>query len=139
MFADGFFPHESCYTFGSSETIESYYALATGGTFCPCGSFVSLFCFVELPVLSQQFLLDCTNNSEHCGGTGGCGGGTARQVVETVIKLGGIPQEYTYPYMSYFGVAQTCVNDPSKQSKVTRLSFSVFCQSFFFFFFFFRF
>ena len=76
----------SCWTFGSSETIESYWALATG----------------DLPVLSQQFILDCTANPNSCGGTGGCGGATATLAIQTVVNNGGIPQEWTYPYQSYF-------------------------------------
>merc|ERR1711991_889580 len=82
----------SCWTFGSTETVESYWALATG----------------ELPVLSQQFILDCTTNPDDCGGTGGCQGATAKLAIDTIRQRGGIPQVWTYPYMSYFGQAQQC-------------------------------
>ena len=44
-------------SFATAESVESYYALKTG----------------ELPVLSEQTILDCTNNTQDCGGTGGCG------------------------------------------------------------------
>ncbi len=87
----------SCWTFGSTETVESYWALATG----------------QLPVLSQQFILDCTPNSQDCGGTGGCQGGTATLAINTIAKNGGIPQEWTYSYRSYFGAAYQCQNASS--------------------------
>jgi cathepsin L len=82
------------WTFGSTETVESYWALATG----------------QLPVLSQQFILDCTANSKDCGGTGGCQGGTATLAINTIVQNGGIPQEWTYSYKSYFGATQQCMN-----------------------------
>ncbi len=87
----------SCWTFGSTETVESYWALATG----------------DLPVLSQQFILDCTANSDDCGGTGGCQGGTATLAIDTIVRNGGIPQEWTYSYKSYFGAAFQCQNASS--------------------------
>jgi len=45
----------SCWTFGTAESIESYWALATQ----------------QLNVLSEQQILDCTPNPNQCGGTGG--------------------------------------------------------------------
>jgi len=77
----------SCWTFGTAETIESYWALAKG----------------QLPVLSEQQILDCTPNPDQCGGTGGCGGGTAEIAMTQIIKQGGLSSEWTYPYRSYFG------------------------------------
>ncbi len=87
----------SCWTFGSTETVESYWALATG----------------QLPVLSQQFILDCTPNPKDCGGTGGCEGATATLAIGTIIRNGGIPQEWTYPYQSYFGTDFTVCKNTS--------------------------
>eukprot|EP01087_Luapelamoeba_hula_P007912 TRINITY_DN194_c0_g1_i1.p1 TRINITY_DN194_c0_g1~~TRINITY_DN194_c0_g1_i1.p1 ORF type:complete len:371 (+),score=70.69 TRINITY_DN194_c0_g1_i1:42-1154(+) len=78
----------SCWTFGTAETIESYWALAKD----------------QLPVLSEQQILDCTPNPNQCGGTGGCGGGTAELAMTQIIKMGGLSSEWTYPYRSYWGV-----------------------------------
>jgi len=44
----------SCWTFSAAETLESHWALATG----------------QLPTLSEQHILDCVPNPDHCGGTG---------------------------------------------------------------------
>ncbi len=49
----------SCWTFGTTETVEAYWAMKTG----------------NLQELSEQFVLDCTANPNDCGGTGGCGVG----------------------------------------------------------------
>eukprot|EP01087_Luapelamoeba_hula_P024802 TRINITY_DN956_c0_g1_i1.p2 TRINITY_DN956_c0_g1~~TRINITY_DN956_c0_g1_i1.p2 ORF type:complete len:385 (+),score=54.65 TRINITY_DN956_c0_g1_i1:45-1199(+) len=77
----------SCWTFGTAETIESHWALATD----------------NLPVLSEQQILDCTGNPQKCGGTGGCGGGTGEIAMAQIIKQGGLSSEWTYPYESYWG------------------------------------
>jgi len=77
----------SCWTFATSETIESSWALATG----------------QPPILSEQQILDCTPNPNQCGGTGGCGGGTAELAMAQIIKSGGLSSEWTYPYRSYWG------------------------------------
>jgi cathepsin L len=85
----------SCWAFAAAETVESYYALAstTNG---------------NLAVLSEQQILDCTSNPNHCGGTGGCGGATVELAYQQLVKQGGLSSEWTYPYMSYFGEAFTC-------------------------------
>jgi len=77
----------SCWTFGTAATIESFHALKTG----------------ELAEQSVQQILDCTPNPKHCGGTGGCGGGTPELAYDQIIKDGGLSSEWTYPYVSYFG------------------------------------
>jgi len=84
----------SCWTFGTAETIESYYAMATG----------------ELHVFSEQQILDCTPNPNDCGGTGGCGGGITDIAYEKIIEIGGLASEWTYPYTSYFAQAFKCKN-----------------------------
>lgn len=86
----------SCWTFASTETIESHWALKTG----------------MLMELSEQFILDCTPNPEECGGTGGCGGGTAELAYARLKELGGIPTEWEYPYVSILGNASTCHGIP---------------------------
>jgi cathepsin L len=87
--------HAHCYfALGalSAETIESHWYLKTG----------------ELQELSEQFILDCTPNPHACGGTGGCSGGTAALAYARLKALGGIPSEWTYPYMSILGKNGTC-------------------------------
>jgi len=83
----------SCWTFGSTETLESYWAMATNG---------------RLMDLSEQQVLDCVPNPNDCGGTGGCGGGTAELAYAQLVKMGGIASEWTYPYQSYFAAAFQC-------------------------------
>eukprot|EP00658_Telonema_sp_P-2_P008588 TRINITY_DN13246_c0_g1_i3.p1 TRINITY_DN13246_c0_g1~~TRINITY_DN13246_c0_g1_i3.p1 ORF type:complete len:250 (-),score=36.27 TRINITY_DN13246_c0_g1_i3:118-867(-) len=83
----------SCWTFASAETLESHWAIQTG----------------KLEELSEQFILDCTPNPHQCGGTGGCGGGTAELAYERLAAIGGIPSEWTYPYISGLDTRnQTC-------------------------------
>lgn len=83
----------SCWAFATAETIESHWAINTG----------------ELQELSEQFILDCTPNPNHCGGNGGCEGGTGELALARLIELGGIPSEWTYPYLSGGnGTASVC-------------------------------
>jgi len=82
----------SCWTFATAELTESYWALSTG----------------ELSVLSEQQILDCTPNPQHCGGTGGCDGGTAELAWDRISAMGGLSSEWTYPYQSYLGTAYQC-------------------------------
>jgi len=83
----------SCWSFASAETLESHWAIATG----------------ELANLSEQQILDCTENPQECGGTGGCGGGTTEVAYTTIInKQGGLSSQWTYPYNSYNGDNFVC-------------------------------
>ena len=82
----------SCWSFASAEAVESRWFLKTG----------------ELQELSEQFILDCTPNPHDCGGSGGCGGGTAKLAYERLAALGGLPSEWTYPYLSVDGSAGSC-------------------------------
>ena len=65
----------SCWAFASTESLESHWALKTG----------------HLQDLAPQFILDCTPNPDKCGGTGGCGGGTAALAYTRLQHLGGQP------------------------------------------------
>jgi len=85
----------SCWSFASAETIESLYAIATG----------------QLVELSEQNILDCTPNPQHCGGSGGCEGATAELAFDMVAKHG-IASEWTYPYTSYGGKDFKCNPSP---------------------------
>ena len=62
----------SCWSFGTAETVESHWAIATG----------------HLTQLSEQQILDCTPNTNDCGGTGGCQGGTPEIAYDKIIELG---------------------------------------------------
>lgn len=100
----------SCWTFGSTEAMESHFALLTG----------------QLPTLSEQMMLE-TPNPDQCGGTGGCGGGTAPLAYSWIVSgfKGGLASEWTYPYASYFGQNCTlknsaCVRHCARLSSVSR-------------------
>merc|ERR1711974_591286 len=77
----------SCWTFGTTETIESHWAMQTG----------------LLTDLSEQQSLDCVKNTNDCGGTGGCEGGIPEIIYEQLKTMGGLTTEWMYPYRSYFG------------------------------------
>lgn len=82
----------SCYSFSAAQSVESYYALATG----------------KLETLSEQQILDCSPDPKHCGGFGGCGGSTEENAFKHIIRMGGLSAEWTYPYVSYFGQNFEC-------------------------------
>jgi cathepsin L len=95
----------SCWTFATAEVTESYWAMATG----------------KLHVLSEQQILDCTPNPNHCGGTGGCEGGTAELAWARITVMGGLSSEWTYPYVSYYGTDFSCkMNQVTPVAKVSK-------------------
>jgi len=96
----------SCWSFATAEVVESYYAMLTG----------------DLSDLSEQQILDCTPNPDECGGTGGCGGGTAELAFARIMELGGLSSEWVYPYVSYFGASQTCKFNPSNTPPFANIS-----------------
>ena len=57
---------------------------------------------------SVQFILDCVANIYDCGGAGGCMGGTAALAFEGLAARGGVPSEWTYPYISGTGTNASC-------------------------------
>jgi len=77
----------SCWSFAAAETVESHWALAKG----------------QLWDLSEQQILDCTSNPQHCGGSGGCSGGTSEVAFASIVSAGGLSSEWTYPYESHGG------------------------------------
>ncbi|CUF20208.1 cysteine peptidase, putative [Bodo saltans] len=83
----------SCWAHAATESIETHYALATG----------------QLYTLSQQQVTSCTNNTQQCGGTGGCYGATAQIGWEYVQNSTGITEEWMYGYTSYFGDSGMCL------------------------------
>ena len=71
----------SCWAFGSTETIESHFALNTG----------------HLVNLSPQQLVSCSANPKKCGGYGGCSGSIADLAYQYVMQ-NGMAEEYSYGY-----------------------------------------
>eukprot|EP00759_Apiculatamorpha_spiralis_P030781 PhF_6_TR32383/c0_g1_i1/m.48028/K01365/CTSL; cathepsin L len=90
----------SCWTFASSETIESRWAVSTG----------------LMSDVSAQQIASCTSNPQDCGGSGGCEGGIAEVAFESVINNGGIASEWTYPYVSYDGTDYPCKYGPTNKT-----------------------
>lgn len=72
----------SCWTFSSSETIESHVAIKTGKLF----------------VLSEQQIVSCAANPSQCGGTGGCEGATQEVAFNYTRDHVGLSLETSYPY-----------------------------------------
>ena len=83
----------SCWAHGSTENIETYYAIATG----------------QMYALSQQEITACAPNPDDCGGTGGCGGSIAELAFD-YVKHHGMAQEWSNPYTAYFGTTGNCTN-----------------------------
>lgn len=75
----------SCFTFGSTGSIEGAYAIKYG----------------KLISLSEQQLVDCTWDDAL--GVAGCNGGFASVVLQWVINNGGIATEASYPYLMQDG------------------------------------
>jgi len=69
--------------------------------------------------MSEQNVLDCTPNPHHCGGTGGCEGGTVELAYDQV-KQNGIATEKAYPYLSgNTGRDYACKNTIPKVANIT--------------------
>ena len=96
----------SCWAHGSTETMESMWAISTG----------------ELFVLSQQEITACAPNVNECGGTGGCMGSTAELAYE-YAALHGLTQEWNYPYTAYNGTTGQCKPNAGK-SEITVTSYT---------------
>jgi len=86
----------SCFAFAAAAMLEDYLYLSSGLKYD----------------LSPQMAASCTPNPEHCGGSGGCSGGTAEIVFDHLANGGGqMSQEYMYGYRSYFGDDFACEID----------------------------
>lgn len=79
----------SCWAFSTAETMESAVAIASG----------------KLMTFSEQQLVDCAPNPQHCGGTGGCSG-SVQEVAMNYSKKAGITTEASYPYTAQTGQCQ---------------------------------
>lgn len=89
----------SCWAFASTAVLESHIALQTGTLF----------------ELSEQELVSCAPNPQHCGGYGGCTGSTAEIAYNFVAKHG-IVQEWNFGYDSFHGQAVNCSLTPGPSS-----------------------
>jgi len=93
----------SCWAFGTTATVESHAAIATG----------------TLETLSTQQLVSCAPNPLHCGGVGGCEG-SIPEVAYNYIQLYGMTSEWMYSYSSYHGETGQCsFNGTTTASVVT--------------------
>lgn len=86
----------SCWAFSATETLESAVALSGGG---------------ELFNASTQEFVSCVRNKRECGGTGGCGGATARLAFDWAVS-NGITPEGLYPYTQTTGTCETAKLEP---------------------------
>ncbi|CAE7600552.1 RD21A [Symbiodinium pilosum] len=71
----------SCWAFSATETVESHYAIQSG----------------KLLTLAPQTYVDCVENPQECGGTGGCEGATMELAFNLTITKG-IALETSMPY-----------------------------------------
>jgi len=85
----------SCWAFAATATLESHIAKETGLLFD----------------LSPEQIASCSENPNHCGGTGGCEGATAEIAFEYAAQSSGLFQEFQYPYTSYYGQDENCKTD----------------------------
>ena len=84
----------SCWAFATIATLESHVAIQTG----------------KLLAMSEQQLVDCVQNPQHCGGTGGCEGATEELGFDYVHKAGGIIARDNYKYTAVDGTCKDTKN-----------------------------
>jgi len=82
----------SCWAFAATECVESHYNIASG----------------EQALLAPQYYVNCVQNPDGCGGTGGCEGAIAELAFNLTAKVG-IPLEKDLPYR---GRDATCGSYP---------------------------
>jgi cathepsin L len=87
----------SCWAFSATETLESHVAIASG----------------KLLTLSEQQVVSCSPNPDHCGGTGGCKGST-QPLAFNYTMTAGATTEADYPYKSKLGINPKCKPDMIK-------------------------
>ena len=64
----------SCWSFASTAVVESHYSIASGDN----APFISL---------SEQNMLQCSPNPDHCGGSGGCDGSTVELALNYIADV----------------------------------------------------
>lgn len=80
----------SCWAFSTTSVFESHIAIQTGKLFN----------------LAEQQLVDCVQNPNHCGGTGGCEGATQELGFDYYHTIGGAIENANYRYTARDGTCQ---------------------------------
>jgi cathepsin L len=98
----------SCWAFSTTESIESIVAIGLN---------------ITAPVLSPQQVVSCTQNPDHCGGTGGCNGATAELGIGYVSD-NGICYNSDWPYTATTGTCNPAQHNPPvyKVAGVTQMT-----------------
>lgn len=83
----------ACWAIASIGALEMHLEIATG----------------TATELSWEQLVDCVQNQQHCGGSGGCHGATPQQAFE-YVKVHGVvgAGEYVEPSVAFLGQSGTC-------------------------------
>jgi len=79
----------------------------------------------EVPSLSSQAITSCTDNSRHCGGTGGCHGATAELAYDMIMQRGGLPFAVEWPYASGTGAEPACRGEVFATSLIGIQSYTI--------------
>ena len=87
-----------CWAQAATESMESMEAIVNGNLF----------------TLSNQQITSCTQNPNQCGGTGGCMGATAELAYDYAHAAGGVAEERTYPFTSYYGDTGNCTDSTKR-------------------------
>merc|ERR1711865_6745 len=74
----------SCWAFSATEVVESHYAIATG----------------KLLKFAPQAFVNCVQNPQQCGGSGGCSGATMELAFNLTATMG-MPLESDLPYSGH--------------------------------------
>lgn len=95
----------SCWAFASTAVLEAHIAIETG----------------ILYELSEQEVVSCATNPNHCGGTGGCTGSTAEIAYEFIREHGAV-EEWAFGYQSFHGKDIECslLDDPTSPDAALR-------------------
>lgn len=80
----------SCWAFSATAVLESHIAIQSG----------------KLLEFSEQQLVDCVQNPQHCGGSGGCQGATQPLGFEYVKNAGGVINRSEYQYTARDGTCK---------------------------------
>jgi cathepsin L len=98
----------SCWAFSTTESIESIVAIGLN---------------ITAPVLSPQQVVSCTQNPDHCGGTGGCNGATAELGIG-YVSANGICYNSDWPYTATTGTCNPAAHNPPvyKVAGVTQMT-----------------
>ena len=106
----------SCFAFAAASMLEDYLFQQTS----------------LLYTLSPQMGASCTPNPEHCGGSGGCAGGTAEIIFDFLASddpQAKMLQEWQYGYRSYNGDDYACEIDEDTTPLITVEGFTMLAEN----------